>query len=549
MGITVREAMAIGGLTRCKVVAGDGGLDREIEHITVMEVPDVIQWLKGKDLLLTSLYPIKDDEQAIRSLVRQLADIGSAALAIKPHRFVDEIPAVIRSEGDRLKLPIIEIENSVSYLDIMTPLMSIILNQSAAEREDLKMFFQLVTELAMGGKGISAIVKAVEQAIGNRITVESELPFHEGIAHEHDILPLSRLQKNEIRASKRSIRMLRSLNGIETPCIVTPILLDDELYGSITCWQTGHEIREQDFMILDRVIPLLAMEFLKVKTKIDVEQTFKDDFLADILLGEVKDKEAAMIKAQKFGWDLTKDYQVVAIDFNAASLAENHGNDAVLLQEWKRKLLRRADHIFTAGHPRTIVGLRKDTIAVLLPADLKTEGHTGSRKERTVAVVETLRRRLQQEYADMTFTAGVGRFGRGIEGIHSGYLEAEKAVRLGKLVWGEDGTVHFDDLGVYRILGQFHDRGELEAVYSETIGTLAEYDDTTQSHLVETLAEYFRNNCALAETADKLFIHANTLKYRLQKIEQLTGCSIHDAEQRLRLHIGLKIRDILRHRL
>lgn len=72
MGVTIREAMQVGGLLRCKVVAGESALDKEIQYITVMEVPDVIQWLKGNELLLTSLYAIKDDLQAIQNLVPQL---------------------------------------------------------------------------------------------------------------------------------------------------------------------------------------------------------------------------------------------------------------------------------------------------------------------------------------------------------------------------------------------------------------------------------------------------------------------------------------------
>lgn len=545
MGIAVRNAMKVGGLTRCRVVAGEKGLDREIDYIAVMEVPDVIRWMKGNDLLLTSLFPIKNDEQAIRCLVQELSDIGSAALAIKTHRFIKEIPEIIISEGNRLNMPIIEIDSQVSYLDIMTPLMSYILKKSEAEQEDLELFFQWVTELAMGGKGIPAIVQAVEEMTGNLVTVESEFPFVEGVLYDNGILPLNRNQKNELKASKRSIRMNRTLNHKEIQSIVTPLLLNEELYGYVTCWQTAQPFREQDFVILERVIPLLALEFLKEKTKVDVEQTYKDDVLTDILLGVGKDGEEVMAKARKFGWDLTKNYQVLVIDFNTAAIAESQHNDAVLLQKYKMRLLRKVDHILSLYSKGTILGLRKDTLIVLYPVD-ENEGHS---KGRIVAFTDMVLKRLRWEFPDIYFTIGIGRYVQGMKGIHSGYREAVNAVQLGKQIGGTNKSVHFDDLGIYRILGQFHDREELQALYSESVGKLVEYDHSNQSRLMETLCTYFQNHCALSETADKLFIHVNTLKYRLQKIEQLTGCGIHNAEERLKLHIGLKIQDILNNQI
>lgn len=541
MGIAVRNAMQVGGLTRCRVVAGEIGLDREIDYITVMEVPDVIRWMKGNDLLLTSLFPIKDDHQAIRSLVQELSDIGSAALAIKTHRFIKEIPDIILTEGNRLNLPIIEIDSQVSYLDIMTPLMSYILKRSEAERKDLEQFFQWVTELAMGGKGIPAIVRAVEEMTGNLVTVESEFPFVEGVLNNNGILPLNRNQKNELKSSKRSIRMLRTLNQEETQSIVTPLLLNEELYGYVTCWQTAQPFREQDFVILERVIPLLALEFLKEKTRVDVEQTYKDDVLIDIVTGVSKDREEDLEKARKFGWDLTNNYQVMVIDFNTAAIAESHRNDAILLQKNKMRILRKVDHTLGLYCKGTIIGLRKEALIVLSPVDEKEDPGN----ERTVAFTDMVLKRLRREFPDIDFTIGIGRYAQGLKGIQSGYREAVNAVQLGKQIWGTNKSFHFDELGIYRILGQFHDRAELQALYSESVGKLVEYDLGNQSRLMETLCTYFKNHCALSETADKLFIHVNTLKYRLQKIELLTGCDIHDAEERLKLHIGLKIHDMI----
>lgn len=282
-----------------------------------------------------------------------------------------------------------------------------------------------VTELAMGGRGIHAIIEAVQQITINTITVESEIPYIEGVVDTRIIAPLNWAQKNELIAAKYSIRMERLLNDQPTSCIVTPLLLNDELYGYVTCWQTEQKFRELDFVVLDRVIPLLALEFLKVKTKADVEQNFKDDFLSDILLGQFKEKTEVITKAKMFGWDLTRDYQVFAIVFEHVSIGEKQGNEVVWFQEWKKRLLRRVNNIFRYNGYKVIVGIRKDHIVVLFPReDVKALPCFPQRndpyKEQLMQIAESVRKQLAQEFEDFNFTIGIGRCSKGLEGIPKG---------------------------------------------------------------------------------------------------------------------------------
>ncbi|TBL69360.1 PucR family transcriptional regulator [Paenibacillus thalictri] len=551
MGVTIREAMQIGGLLRCKVVAGQSGLDRQIEYITVMEVPDVIRWLKGNDLLLTSLYPIKDDKEAIGRLVQQLNEVGSSALAIKTHRYVEEIPEAIIEAGNRLGLPIIEIENEVSYLDIMTPLMEIMLKKSDPDKQQMESFFQWISELAMSGKGIPALIEAVQQMTDNLVTVGSEIPSLERLGKGRNISPLNRAQKRELKSAKRSIRMERMFDDRMTPCIVTPLMLNDELYGDVTCWQTKREFRELDFQVLNRTVLLMALEFQKAITKADVEQTFKDDFLSDVLLGHVQDKMEALEKGKMFGWDLTKNYQILSIAYTTqGGETENRDHEALWVQEQRRKLLRKVNDIFRFGVHKVIVAIRKELIVVLYPREDEVDKRefpltSDPQKGPVMHLAESIRQQLGNEFEELLFTIGIGRFYQGFDGIHKGYMESSKAIKLGRPALGQKGCIHYEDLGIFRILSQFNDWKELESLYAETVGKLADYDWSNNANLVATLAEYFANNCALSETAEKLFVHVNTMKYRLQKIEQLTGCSVHDAEKRLLLHVGLKIHQIL----
>ena len=121
--LTVRKALSIEPLNQAKIAGGAAGLDRQIKHVTVMEVPDLIQWLKGNDFIITSLYCIKDDPQAQIKLIQDIARLGCAALAIKTNRYVQTLPEEMKAMAEDLAFPLIDIPHHITYIDIINPLM------------------------------------------------------------------------------------------------------------------------------------------------------------------------------------------------------------------------------------------------------------------------------------------------------------------------------------------------------------------------------------------------------------------------------------------
>ncbi|GEM_PF-5259344 len=107
---------------------------------------------------------------------------------------------------------------------------------------------------------------------------------------------------------------------------------------------------------------------------------------------------------------------------------------------------------------------------------------------------------------------------------------------------------HFRDLGLYRLLYAVEDKRELVAFYRESIAPLVEHDRTYKHELLRTLEVYFQYEGNLTETAAALYIHRHTLRYRLQRVEQLTGLKLKKFEERLTLLLGLMIWRMLERR-
>src|SRR2546423_2263207 len=172
---TVREAMRYGAFAGAKLVAGEDGLDRQIEWVRLMETPD-IQPRRG-DLLLTTGFPIKDDLAAQLRLVGRIADSGGVGLVVKPQPYLGDLAAEMLTESDRLHVPLFTVAQSVQLIDIMAPLLERIIN---AEHWRLKRSLEVhrrFTELVLDGKGVNEICRTLAELLESAVVIE-DASFH-----------------------------------------------------------------------------------------------------------------------------------------------------------------------------------------------------------------------------------------------------------------------------------------------------------------------------------------------------------------------------------
>ena len=100
-------------------------------------------------------------------------------------------------------------------------------------------------------------------------------------------------------------------------------------------------------------------------------------------------------------------------------------------------------------------------------------------------------------------------------------------------------------MNVYKILMAVEDMDILKEYYDKTIRPLADYDQNNNTDLTATLRYYLKNNCSVKETADELFVHRNTINYKLKKIEDILQKDLSGMNIRTSLSIGLMLQDIL----
>src|SRR6187399_380276 len=136
--VTVADVLRLPMFSDVVVVAGRSGLDRLVARANIMEVPDILPWVKPDELLLTTGYPLRDVPQGLASLVGALDEAGVSALGVKLRRYLQELPADMLSEADRRGFPVLLLPDGIAFDDLLSAVMGVVLNRQSTvlERSD-----------------------------------------------------------------------------------------------------------------------------------------------------------------------------------------------------------------------------------------------------------------------------------------------------------------------------------------------------------------------------------------------------------------------------
>ena len=136
---------------------------------------------------------------------------------------------------------------------------------------------------------------------------------------------------------------------------------------------------------------------------------------------------------------------------------------------------------------------------------------------------------------------GVGSTAAGFRRLSKSYQIARKIVDLSKMENEEDTTRTYASMGVNRLLFNIENTDCFEEYYQDTIQPLDEYDALNNSNLVEVLDCYMKHNGSVQDTAEELFVHRNTVNYKIKKIEALLNVDITKFSVRNELALGLLV--------
>ena len=526
-GVSVGEVLGVSTLAGARLIAGKGGLDRIVQRLNVMEVPDILAWVKPHELLLTTGYPLRNTPQSLGRLVADLDERGLAALGIKLGRYVDELPDEMVEQADRLNFPLILLPNDVGFDDILNQVLTDILNRQAAILARAEEAHRALVQVVLAGGGLREVAAEVANLLDVAVAAvdgAGHVLATAGDPEDVSVLcgAIARESAGPTGSRSSSARhapppVLDGGVGTDGRYAAVPVVAGGHHHGRLVAYSPAGAIRDSDVGILERAATVAALVITKQEAVTAVESKYRADFLRDVLTGRGGARVAE--RARAFGWDLERPVTVVVAEIDP-DCEERSAQDR-LLSVWGSAVRR---------HDRrgAVAGFSHEVVAIV-----------GAGVD-----VTRLTRDAQNAFADSvpaTFSTGMSRVAHGVDALPDAYGQAIKAARVGRQLHGAGAIAHFDQLGVYRLLSLVNDTAELHAFVAETLGPLAGDDDAENADLRRTLQVLLETNLNVAETARRLHFHYNTLRYRIGKLERMLGSFTEDAHLRLNLTLALHV--------
>ncbi len=492
----VVDSLPFSGAT---VGAGADGMTRSVSRASLAATPDHLRRVGPNELIVTTAATLLGTAEDWERLVARLdaAQVAGIAVRLDPSLV---LPAELLVAADRLSLPVITFPEDAALADVTAAVLDALLYAQRLQLERVLDIHQRFTRIVLAGGGASQIAATL----------------HELLAVPVAVLDVDG-RLTVVVPSDASEADLAPGGGIGRP-----IRAGDHDYGQIVAYTSGAELDPDGLVALERAAVAVAVRLAQATAVAEAQERFAAISLEELVAGHAGDPAEVTERAISFGWDLGRPRAVLlasidppeegtippaALNTIAAAARATLGRDA-------------------------IVWTRSATIAALLAPDTE---HPAERRR----LAEGLRTELDQRLRSATVSIGVGRRVDTPAELPRSFVEASRAVDVGRWAKGRHVTELFDELGLERLLAATP-TDDLAEFVQRTIGPLVEHDRANHTDLVDTLAVWLETR-NMAEAARRMHVHYNTLKNRLERIEATIGPVVTDATRSLECEVAIHV--------
>jgi purine catabolism regulator len=507
--------------------------------VTVRAQPPAFPDIHGGELALVSMDVLRSYNSRITlaEVIRGLAVVGVYAVAASDGVDDDAVNTASECQVGLLALP-----DDSSLTRLERAVNTLIVNRTAQLTQRAIEIQRQLTRLAAENRDLNSLLQILARATAKPIVV-----------HDDAGVLMAQIYPNVPRRAGSGRALLQCLpygafqnwlshdapsaDGaiVGSPLGHTTVLkVEKRIAGYLSLVDSRESLDEFDRLVLTYGADVCAIELAKSRAIASAVEQARGDWVQMWLSGTAADDDMMATRAAQAGFNA--DVSCVVAVFRATT-----ESGAVLPIESLIPLLR---DDMARRQINGAVGQYVDVIVALYPVENPSQT---ARVSRIVDIIEETRTQLASRTPSGLVASGISRPATGLTALREAYREAKDAVSISNELGEQGQTTFYGDLKLYQFLLALKDRNleYMRRFYYETVGNLVEHDERKQGDLVRTLEGFFSANGNLAKAAADLDVHRNTLVYRLERISELTGLDLEDPDNRLILHLALKVQRVL----
>lgn len=537
MSINISDVLKMEEWKECRLVAGNKGVDREILYIDAMEVPDIIPWIKKNELMITTGYAMNRDEGVLLDIIKAMAKAGSSGIALKT-KFFGEITQKIKDLANELQVPVIEVPRDMAFINLANPLMKKVVNAQNQKLEFNKAMNEKFLEIQIEGGGFQEICVVLGEMLGCVILVADHrqmllgcYPEGEGaerwlVKNAYEDTTIQKQLKEYVEKSKDEIV---AASAGEWEIRAMGIYVKNKCNGFLYAVGLKGKFDEMSEIALRQAGVYLALEFSK-KGLVEQTEYYQDNnFFFDLISGNIQTEEDAVKRARGLKWP-SFSYILVVGDIDEFEKVIRNKTEAEVnifkdeIMQIHKDVLRRHRQCF-------FVGNKSDSFHCLFTKDIE--------KSEILKCMKEIQRQIYKNYGAW-ITIGVSTEIFSYHDFIMAYKKARTAITIGKKR-GKREICFIEDLRLEEAFFEMAKMDIFREFVDETLLELKMHDEKYGTPFLETLKTLAEHHGARKETAETLFLHRNTLAYRIRQIEQLTGADLNDPDVLFQVNLVMKI--------
>lgn len=499
---------------------------------------DLESQIEPNDLVLVPPNLLKNnDTENLNSALETLADLPIAGLVC-----IGMLANELTQKAEALNLTVLIVHETASVRDVHQNVSLLLLDRQTATSERAIQLYRQLSAMSREGQGLAAMTEVMSKLTGNIVAVQDKRleiqainwpsnttvdrdALIEALQQRDALPPVLRNRKAAAKARQNIWQQLLPLEDSPVPLgrLLSPIISGDRARGYLSVIGPVAELDMFDSLTVEHGAAACALEMAKAKAVNEAKKSLRGDFLEGLLAGSLPRKEIERLEGR--------------LDHNTS---EPH---AVMVAGWfgpDKPSLRRLEtsvHWVLSNHPRpALVHIYGNQYLVIFqalknPEDMESAHQLGRR----------IREQIELEFPDATLIGGVSGPAKTLSEWPGAYEQALQAMQLGERLKLTNQFVEFGSLGIYRLLYELEEQTQVRNFTDEIMHPLIDYDNQNRGSLVKTVEAYFDHHGNISQTAESLFVHRNTLLYRMERIEELTGLNLDQANMRLALHLSLKL--------
>lgn len=536
MSLTVKEVLHFDSLKEATILTKQVSFKNSVTGIMIVEGPDIENWGREGELLLSSYFALKDlSQDELTDFFTKASQLKISGLIIKIDRLVVSVPAYIIELCEKNDLPLIQIPKQTQYEPILLDVMGQIINNNIHLLEKYYSLQNRFTKMALNEPELIEILTVLKDLIKKPISLRNTLK-NEWISTDpvyNDALLIQGISLNKQKymnydyTRRKVTSPLVTKTKTYTQLVVSIPNLKVHSYELII-----HEIDSstphEDFLAIENTISFLQMELLK---KYAVSQTtlhYKNSIISDLLNNRIIDKEELTEKITGLKLKDSPTFRIFICHFPESSLTSEHPNEQ---QKKERQFAFAFIEDIKKQWPQLVYLIRNHKIVFIMDTLKDSEEAI---KKKLLSSIEVSKKMLHLGPLDMTISFS---FKGNLSNLPSLYKEAQNTQKIATLFGEENAIYSYNDIGIYQLFAEMNQLDQFEKFIPESLIFL----NANHPDLIETLKVFLDKNQNYKDTADTLFLHPKTVRYRLDKIKKLTSIRFNHAEELLQINVGLRL--------